>query len=71
MFSRIGSSLISRAIGKFEKIAKQLDAGVKANRDRIATNDAKIVKLESENYELEADALRGERVAGQVRNLVS
>lgn len=66
-----GSKLINNAIGKFESIAAEIEAGVRINYDKINTNRQTIETLESENTNLSTAANYGARVATKLRELLT
>jgi hypothetical protein len=66
-----GSKLIANAIGKFEAIADEIEAGIAANHAKIASNRQAISTLESECSVLGTDCTHGSNVAAKLRELIA
>ncbi len=67
---KTGSTLADSAIGEFEKIAADIEAGVAHNEDTIRANYAQIDRLDTANADLHAANARGKSVAAKPRELI-
>lgn len=66
-----GTKLIKSAVGKFESIAAEIEAGVRINYDKINANKLAVETLETQNTDLTIDANYGARVAAKLRELIT